>query len=41
MGEERTHLLTVSESPMTVSERFGRVMATVSKRTLVSLTMSL
>jgi len=33
MGEESTHLFTVSESPMTVSERFGRVIATVSKRT--------
>lgn len=40
MGEESTHLLTVSESPMTVSERFGRVIATVSKRTSATYCLS-
>lgn len=40
VGEESTHLLTVSESPMTVSERFGRVIATVSKRTSATYCLS-
>ena len=32
-----THLLTVSESPMTVRERFGRVIATVFQRASVTM----